>query len=257
MEVISFIFMLRANTLDFAYASGSVVEVLGREDDEIISLGITDLLHDEEREHVVEALRGAVRQNKAARLVYLQLLHAQQHYVVCQMAISVAGNVIVGSICPAQLAIIGSTPRDQSAEDVIVTVTNLIDYPGMVGYSAVNWTGTRFPRTALLLDRFSRDLTITHCTNNAILDNDTCVQRSFYRYVAARDEDSVRSFISSMRQSVIGGHTSMNLGFVYHTFTLCVAPGAPTSTSGTNEVRVSAVGIATSDGFILVLKLES
>ncbi|KAL5635865.1 hypothetical protein ACGC1H_004611 [Rhizoctonia solani] len=242
---------------------------------------MTDLLPDEEQEPVDNVLSAAIRENKAAISVYAQLLHSIRGvFVVCQMSISVAGNVsdliqrimheskpcvwfkvIVGSISQASLDTIGNTVRDQSAEEVIVAATELTDHPGMMGYPALNWTGTQFARTVLLLDRFSTDCPITHCTNNAILDNETCVYQGFFRYVAPQDEASVRSFIASLRRAGLEANGSTN-GFVYHTFTLCVAgrdlraSSAHSTLNGNNEVRVSAVGSATSDGFILVLKRE-
>jgi hypothetical protein len=59
---------------------------------------------------------------------------------------------------------------------------------------SVNWGGPRLPRSAFLLDRFSNDCIITHCTNNAILDPETCVQQQggIFKYVAQRDEQLVR-----------------------------------------------------------------
>ncbi|CAE6427283.1 unnamed protein product [Rhizoctonia solani] len=219
----SFIFMLRPSTWRFVYVSGSVTDVLGFEEQQILQFKMTDLLPDEEQEPVDNVLSAAIRENKAAISVYAQLLHSIRGvFVVCQMSISVAGNVIVGSISQASLDTIGNTVRDQSAEEVIVAATELTDHPGMMGYPALNWTGTQFARTVLLLDRFSTDCPITHCTNNAILDNETCVYQGFFRYVAPQDEASVRSFIASLRRAGLEANGSTN-GFVYHTFTLCVA----------------------------------
>ncbi|KAF8744736.1 PAS fold, partial [Rhizoctonia solani] len=254
---------VKANWLEFVYASESITDVLGFEQHHVLQRGITDLVDDYEQEDVARALNTIVRENKAASLLYLHLLHAQQQrFIVCQMTISVAGNVIVGSICQAALDAIGSTARDQSAEELIVAVNESVSYPGISRYHATGWTGTRFPRTALLLDRFSADCIITHCTNNAILDNESCVERrgGLFRYVAPQDEAS--NFITRLKQSGIEANAPTNAGFVYHTFNLCVAgrdsqaSGAQAPPNGANEIRVSAVGSASSDGLTLVLKLE-
>ncbi|GAB1517337.1 hypothetical protein RhiTH_000383 [Rhizoctonia solani] len=259
----SFMFIIRVNSLEFVYASESITDVLGFEQHHVLQRGITDLVDDYEQEDVARALNTIVRENKAASLLYLHLLHAQQQrFIVCQMTISVAGNVIVGSICQAALDAIGSTARDQSAEELIVAVNESVSYPGISRYHATGWTGTRFPRTALLLDRFSADCIITHCTNNAILDNESCVERrgGLFRYVAPQDEAS--NFITRLKQSGIEANAPTNVGFVYHTFNLCVAgrdsqaSGAQAPPNGANEIRVSAVGSASSDGLTLVLKLE-
>ncbi|CEL52116.1 hypothetical protein RSOLAG1IB_00653 [Rhizoctonia solani AG-1 IB] len=262
----SFMFII-TNSLTFAYTSESVTDVLGFEQHDLLRRRIIELVDDSEQEDVVRALNSISRESKAATLLYLHLLHAQQRrFVFCQMTISVAGNVIVGSICQASPDAIGRTVRDQSAEEVYVAMSESPRYPGIVNYRTVNWTGTQLPKTALLLDRFSADCTITHCTNNAILDNEACVHRrgGLFGYVAAQDEASVRSFITRLKQSGIEANAPTNLGFVYQTFNLCVdgrdlraSPrSAQTSSNGANEVRVSAVGSASSDGLILVIKLE-
>ncbi|KAG8691887.1 tRNA (adenine-N(1)-)-methyltransferase catalytic subunit trm61 [Ceratobasidium sp. 423] len=253
-----FIFFLTIPTFQFVYASESVEEVLGFEQEEIHQAKLVELLADEEKDYVMNSLNAAVRGNKAASVLYLQLFHRREpDLVICQMTVSVAGNVIVGSIYRPSLAMIGSTARDRSAEEVIVAATKHYS----VGYPAVNWTGTRFPRTALVIDRFEPNTPISHCTNNAILDNETCVQQPFFRYVAERDEDSVASFLSSLRRpSGTEANIPANVGFVYHSFTLCVtgrdSQASSAQSNRTDEVRVSAVGIASSDGLILVLKLE-
>ncbi|CAE6519986.1 unnamed protein product [Rhizoctonia solani] len=258
-----FIFFLTTPAFQFVYTSESVHEVLGFEQEQIQQLRLVDLLDDDEREDVIDSLTAAVGENKTASVLYLRLLHGQlgQGYVVCQMTVSVAGNVIVGSICRPEPATIGITARDQSAEEVIVA-TDYVDYSNMTGYPAVNWTGTQSPRTALLLDRFGLNATISHCTNNAILNNETCVQESFFSYVAERDV--VSSFLGRLRRpSGAGDNTPASVGFLYDAFTLCVtgrdsrASNARASSNGVDEVRVSVVGSASSDGLILVLKRES
>ncbi|KDN33676.1 hypothetical protein RSAG8_13228, partial [Rhizoctonia solani AG-8 WAC10335] len=150
---------------------------------------------------------------------------------------------------------IGATLRDQSAEEVIIAATELTSHPGVVGHPAVNWTGTQFPRTALLLDRFTANCDIIHCSNNAIL-SETCVgaRGGFLKYVVARDIVSVKTFLMNLKQSGIKVDSPTNVGFAYHTFALCVAGRDFLALSG--EIRVSAVGIASSDGIILVLKRE-
>ncbi|CUA75168.1 hypothetical protein RSOLAG22IIIB_01816 [Rhizoctonia solani] len=263
--MVSFIFMLRPNTCKFVYVSGSVTDVLGFEEEQILQYRLEDLLEDEDQEPVSNALSAAFHGNKAAIVVYTQLIHSvQREFVLCRMTISIAGSVIVGSITQASLDNISDAPHDRTAEEVIIAAARFSDYSSIMGYIAQNWTGTRFARTVLLLDRFSQDALITHCTNNAILDNESCVEQYFFRYVAAQDEASVRSFVGSLRRPGVEANAPINVGFVYHTFTLCVAGrdhrASPRSTqpmtNGNNEVRVSAVASATSDGIIMVLKRE-
>ncbi|CAE6519576.1 unnamed protein product [Rhizoctonia solani] len=250
----SFMFMLKPYTLECVYVSDSIASVLGQPT--VLGHRITELLADGEADSVIRTLRTAVGRNKPAIILYLQFLDGRQGtYVPCQMAFSVAGNVIVGSVSLASLDTIGATLRDQSAEEVIIAATELTSHPGVVGHPAVNWTGTQFPRTALLLDRFTANCDIIHCSNNAIL-SETCVgaRGGFLKYVVARDIVSVKTFLMNLKQSGIKVDSPTNVGFAYHTFALCVAGRDFLALSG--EIRVSAVGIASSDGIILVLKRE-
>ncbi|CUA73185.1 putative transcriptional regulatory protein C965,10 [Schizosaccharomyces pombe 972h-] [Rhizoctonia solani] len=217
---------------------------------------INELLAEGEAEFVIRTLRTAIGRNKAAVLLYLQFLEVRQGtYVPCRMVFSVAGNVIVGSVSLASLDTIGTTIHDQSAEEIIIAVTELTHHPGVVGCPAANWTGTQFPRTALLLDRFTLHCDIIHCSNNAILStNCVGVRGGILKYVVERDIASVRDFIRSLKRSGIKADSPTNVGFLYHTFALCVAGRDFIPLTG--EIRVSAVGIASSDGIILVLKRE-
>ncbi|CAE7059662.1 unnamed protein product [Rhizoctonia solani] len=258
----SFIFMCRPGTLQFVYVSGST-DALGFHESHILPLTMLKLLPDEEQEPVRDALSAVVRENKTAIVIYARLLHAtRRRFVPCQITVSFANNVIVGGICEASFDIIGETARDRTAEEVIVVSTEHTDHPGMVGYPAYNWTGTQFARTILLLQRFSSECTITNCSNNAILDNETCIGQSIFRYAAPQDEDSVRSFVGDLRRSKPEADSPANIGFTYHTFSLRPAGGNQQGPNqamfpGASEFRVSAVGFTTSDGIVLVLKRES
>ena len=54
-------------------------------------------------------------------------------------------------------------------------------------------------RTALILDRFSRNCTVMYCSNDSLLATTTCMGRSFFDFVARRDEDLVRSWIDVIK----------------------------------------------------------
>ncbi|OSD07355.1 hypothetical protein PYCCODRAFT_602563 [Trametes coccinea BRFM310] len=54
-------------------------------------------------------------------------------------------------------------------------------------------------RTALILDRFSVNCTILYCANDSLLATTTCMGRSFFDFVARRDEDLVRSWIDVIK----------------------------------------------------------
>ena len=54
-------------------------------------------------------------------------------------------------------------------------------------------------RTALILDRFSVNCTVLYCSNDSLLATTTCMGRSFFDFVARRDEDLVRSWIDVIK----------------------------------------------------------
>ncbi|KAG9127047.1 hypothetical protein FRC07_000883 [Ceratobasidium sp. 392] len=164
------------------------------------------------------------------------------------------GNVIVGSISLAATGADSATARNASAEEVIM-ITESAQAPGNA--HSVGWDAPSRPRSAFLLDRFSAGCTITHCTNGAILDPETCVNQGFFRYVAQRHEEEVREFIAELKRPGIGAGHGI---FAYRDFTMCTNGRDLRSSSrnGTpptqDEVSVSVVGSATSDGLILIVR---
>jgi hypothetical protein len=54
-------------------------------------------------------------------------------------------------------------------------------------------------RTALILDRFTVNCTIIYCTNDNFVPTTTALSRSFFDFVAKKDEDIVRSWIDVIK----------------------------------------------------------
>ena len=54
-------------------------------------------------------------------------------------------------------------------------------------------------RTALILDRFSVNCGILYCSNDSILSTTRVLSRSFFDFVARRDEELVRSWIDVIK----------------------------------------------------------
>lgn len=54
-------------------------------------------------------------------------------------------------------------------------------------------------RTAFILDRFSMHCTILYCSNDLLISTTECVGRSFFDYVAKRDEVQVRSWVDCVK----------------------------------------------------------
>ncbi|KAJ3565764.1 hypothetical protein NP233_g7431 [Leucocoprinus birnbaumii] len=54
-------------------------------------------------------------------------------------------------------------------------------------------------RTAFILDRFSMNCTILYCSNDLLISTTDCIGRSFFDYVARRDEEQVRSWVDCVK----------------------------------------------------------
>ncbi|KAI0322387.1 hypothetical protein OF83DRAFT_800169 [Amylostereum chailletii] len=76
-------------------------------------------------------------------------------------------------------------------------------------------------RTALFLDRFSRDCTIIYCSNDKFVPTTSVMGRPFFDFVAAKDEKLVRSWIDAVKGWGVNerGQPSDG-GFGYGKFTL-------------------------------------
>jgi len=54
-------------------------------------------------------------------------------------------------------------------------------------------------RTAFILDRFSLNCTILYCSNDLLVSTTDCIGRSFFDYVAKRDEKQVISWVDCVK----------------------------------------------------------
>lgn len=54
-------------------------------------------------------------------------------------------------------------------------------------------------RTAFILDRFSVHCTILYCSNNLLITANTIEKRSFFDFVAKQDEDTLRTWIDTVK----------------------------------------------------------
>ncbi|KAI0322388.1 hypothetical protein OF83DRAFT_1161242 [Amylostereum chailletii] len=84
-------------------------------------------------------------------------------------------------------------------------------------------------RTALFLDRFSLNCTIIYCSNDKFVSTTSVMGRPFFDFVAARDENLVRSWIDAVKGWGVNerGQPSDG-GFGYGKFTL-FCPGRDSS----------------------------
>ena len=78
-------------------------------------------------------------------------------------------------------------------------------------------------RTLLILDRFSQRCTVLYCANDSILLTTSVMGRSFFDFVAKRNEELVRSWITTVKGWGVNerGQPSDG-GFGFGRFTLCL-----------------------------------
>jgi hypothetical protein len=77
-------------------------------------------------------------------------------------------------------------------------------------------------RTALILDRFTVNCTVIYCSNDNLVSTTTVMGRSFFDFVAQKDEDVVRSWIDVIKGWGVNerGQPSDG-GFGFGKFALC------------------------------------
>ena len=78
-------------------------------------------------------------------------------------------------------------------------------------------------RTALILDRFSMHCSVLYCSNDSIVSTTHVMSRSFFDFVAKRDEELVRSWIDVIKSWGVNerGQPSDG-GFGFGKFTLLI-----------------------------------
>ncbi|KAJ6585402.1 hypothetical protein B0H19DRAFT_1368750 [Mycena capillaripes] len=134
---------------------------------------------------------------------------------------------------------------------------------------------TQSSRTALILDRFSVNCTVTYYSNYQLLSANVATKRPFFDFVARQDEAVVRSWLVAIKTCGVNerGHPSSG-GFGYGRFLLCtggrdsIASEAPPLVAGwrrnpgrsrsspttDNTVSVDAIFSAHSDGLVCILR---
>ncbi|KAI8994157.1 hypothetical protein BD414DRAFT_411616 [Trametes punicea] len=222
---------------NWVYCSESVYDLLGFEPHELIGTSSLNLVHPDEFSEVKELHYTTISQDQAAVLAYLRMKHKDPYkgYILCGISRTVCQNVLVGSVSFAapgpkamhnastaqEVKIITPTAKDlefrrwndpnpmppcpipssQSADP-----DRDRDYQREREYRRDRSRAITFDplpeqsvRTALILDRFSVNCGILYCANDSLLATTTCMGRSFFDFVARRDEELVRSWIDVIK----------------------------------------------------------
>ncbi|KAK0487739.1 hypothetical protein IW261DRAFT_637044 [Armillaria novae-zelandiae] len=204
------------------YMTDSVVELLGYEPHELYGHPSLELVHPDEVNRVRKLHHDTIKADKAAVLVYLRMKHKDPYkgYVLCGVARTVVHNVLVGSV---SFASPGAKALHNASTAQEITVIS----PAAENFQFRRWndpspmppspppfsTPPQTPadavsyehlpsqsfRTALILNRFSLRCTIQYCSNDLLIESTEAIGRSFFDYVARKDEAIVTSWIDVIK----------------------------------------------------------
>ncbi|KAG7445687.1 uncharacterized protein BT62DRAFT_969389 [Guyanagaster necrorhizus] len=204
------------------YMTDSVVDLLGYEPHELYGHPSLELVHPDEVNRVRKLHHDTIKADKAAVLVYLRMKHKDPYkgYVLCGVSRTVVHNVLVGSV---SFASPGAKALHNASTAQEITVIS----PAAENFQFRRWndpspmppspppfsTPPSTPadpisydhlpsqsfRTALILNRFSLRCTIQYCSNDLLIESTEAIGRSFFDYVARKDEAIVTSWIDVIK----------------------------------------------------------
>ncbi|KAJ7617499.1 hypothetical protein DFH06DRAFT_1237892 [Mycena polygramma] len=278
--------------LDFSarwkYLTESVADLLGWEPSDLRERSFFELVHPEE---LVRVQNETILSDKAAAMAYMRLKHRDAHkgFLLCAVSRTVVHDRVVGSVSFASPG--GETLHTSSTAQEITIITPAAanfefrrwhDPPPRVPSPArtspeprvratvpTDFPATQSSRTALILDRFSVNCTVTYYSNHQLIAPGAATTRRFFDFVAREDEAVVRSWLAAIKTCGVNerGHPSSG-GFGYGRFLLCVegrdstaseppppAPGWRRPRPPTEDtVSVDAIFSAHSDGLVCILR---
>lgn len=301
--------------LDFSarweYLTESVTDLLGWDPSDLRDHLFFELVHPDELSQVQQLHQETVLADKAAAVVYMRLKHknAHQGYLLCAVSRTIVYDKVVGSISFASPGGKALHSSSTAQEITVVTptasnfefrrwhepapITSRLQSPpqGSASQRSTNTLDPATPaalpaaqsfRTALILDRFSVNCTVTYYSNHQLISPAAATPRPFFDLVAAEDEATVRSWLEAIKTCGVNdhGHPS-NGGFGYGRFLLCPegrgstasdppptrlasqlrgqstrsgAPTPPTEEDVVLQISSDAIFSATSDGIICILR---
>lgn len=251
------------------YASESCADLLGYEPKDLIGRPSLELVHPDEFKDVKQIHYDTISQDKAAVLLYLRMKHKDPYrgYVLCGVSRTVVHNVLVGSISYAAPGAKAFHNASTAQEITVVTPSakNLelrrwndpspmppspIPPPmglprNKDGVITFEHLPNQSIRTALILDRFSMHCPVNYCSNDLLVSTIDIMGRSFYDFVAVKDEDIVRSWIDVVKSWGVNERGApSDGGFGFGKFMLCVSgrDSSQSSNDGSSRNRQGTKG---------------
>ncbi|KAF3923194.1 hypothetical protein ABW20_dc0109645 [Dactylellina cionopaga] len=177
------------------YASASVADVLGYPPEEVVGLSCFDFFHPDELPFARKVHTRGVRLDRAAVLVYCRVKHKDGSFIHCETIFSVVYDVFVAATtlhiqtsksqgraltAPVIRRVFSSSPNDPRYHMLTHLSTKF-----RMGNSQDQ--GTHEPRVALILNRFTRTLTVlyaSHATSSIFgIEPDQLIGKSFFECI--------------------------------------------------------------------------
>ncbi|KAJ7439237.1 hypothetical protein FB451DRAFT_1302713 [Mycena latifolia] len=285
------------------YLTESVSDLLGWDPGDLRDHSFFELVHPDELSQVKQLHQETILADKAAVVVYMRLKHKDAHkgYLLCAVSRTVVHDKVVGSVSFASPG--GKALHNSSTAQEITVIT-----PTASNFEFRRWhdpppsrsspnprptalvcdpapptdlPAAQSSRTALILDRFSVNCTVTYYSNHQLVSPAAATPRTFFDFVAREDEAVVRSWLEAIKTCGVNdrGHPSSG-GFGYGRFLLCTegrdstaserpptrstprwrghstrsrVPTPPTE-STSPQISVDAIFSAHSDGLVCILR---
>jgi len=246
--------------------------LLGWDPKELREKSFYDLVHPEEEVAARRLHYDHIRDDKAATLTYLRLLHKTKgEYELCAFSRSVAYNFIVGSIAlatddqgklNAATAIGGVFVLTPTAHDLSfrrLSQRGLADRAIFTGspndYSTpIDLLPQASPRAAILINRFIQTrAVIDHCSNDCIVPAELIFNQDLFSFVAEgsglKDLKAALNLIKTLGAAQV--ETAKTDLYSFCKFTLITPTDPP------EEKKVEGIVSAHSDAILLLIVLMS
>ncbi|KAJ3836803.1 hypothetical protein F5878DRAFT_624252 [Lentinula raphanica] len=217
--------------------SPSVSDLLGYEPQELEGRPSLALIQPDEIDRVRMLHHDTILKDKVACLLYVRLRHKdpERGYIFCRVVRTIVHDLTFGSVSPAKVDAKAMYHASTAEEVTNLSLIRELDFcrwhnpfpisPDSEERDISSLTYNTLPRqsfrTALILNRFSTHAPIESHSNNLFITATNIDHRSFFDFVAERDEKLVLDLIDTIKTYGVDdqGQPSDSY-FCYGTFTL-------------------------------------